>query len=616
MAERITVTLRDHGQAAISANYYSRTLIEQAHAVPGVRWEGASKSWVGYVDAIAAIRARLVHKGITVSGTEVDLTRLDNPESWRTARTPYLFATKGLRDYQVEGVRFLITRSSEGALLADGMRLGKTCQAITAARAFKQKTLIVAPSHAVGVWGRPPDCPEGPGEIAKWWPDAWAPAHLRGAPGDDTPGVVTLEGVKPDPEIEKERLMHAVCIVCSYDIVYAWVDILQAWGFATFIVDECHLTQGYESRRSGAVRALREHAARVMFLSGTPMIGRPRDLHNVIDTLCPGRLGYFFIPPRTDPKENKASFARLYCNAHQKTVGKGPEAKEVWDFNGASNLDEPDDKLTLTTEETLKARLKHLMLRRIKSEVDKELPKKTRQIIDVAIPAAKMVTVTPALFSNQGKGLRKALDLAADGKLKHVLSLVKSHVEEGEKIILFCFRRAFAEVCATSLRTKVGAGSGALIELVHGGVLPHSKRDKAFARLRAHHGPAVLCCTIDTTSTAIDLSFASVGVFGEFTWQIDELAQAEERLYAFGGAASLIQYVVARGTSDELIVRALIQKLDNFERSIGSTGDGMKASFAALADQSDEERRRQAFERLEKAMEEMHKAQPPKRRRA
>jgi hypothetical protein len=602
---------------AVGATYFSPALVEHAKAVPGIFYESATKSWRGYADAVTAVVARLSLKNITVDGRD----ELPDPESWRTARTPFLFSTSDLRDYQVEGVRFLLARSKEGALLADGMRLGKSCQSLITARAFKQKTLIVCPSHAVGVWGRAPKAVEGPGEIAKWWPDAWKPATLAdGSVREGDVGVVCLETVKPfaaqkvvrelsvksgrtkdedrklaaaRAEIESRALAldSANVIVCHYDILYAWVDVLLAWGLKTFIVDEIHVCAGYQSRRSNALKELRAGASHFIGLTGTPVTNLPKNLHNVLEMLAPGRFGYFFTGARP------GCYAKLFCDYKVVTVGKGPEQITINDFSGRSNIDEPDGKLALTQEETLQARLKFLHLRRLKKDVDPQLPQKQRQIIDVAIPARHVIAVSDRMLAAGGGELRRCLDLAADAKIKSVVSIVADHIAEGEKVICFCYRRLFSERVCDDVTRKVSGGTG--IEFVHGG-MTQKERDKRIHRVRMHEGPAVLACTIDTTSTSIDLSFASVAVVAELSWEWHELAQVEERLYKFSAETKyLIQYIIARGTGDELILRSIINKLDLSERLVGKTGDKMKEELGT--------RKEDPMKRLFAALAEMQK---------
>jgi SNF2 family DNA or RNA helicase len=607
---------------AIASSYFSPALIEHAKCVPGIRFEKQCNHmrnvWVGYPDAVNAVVARLKTQGIVVLGAD-DLPESD---SWRHSRTPFLFSTKGLRDYQVEGVRFLIARSGEGALLADGMRLGKSLQAIVAARAFKQKTLVVCPSHIVGVWGRSPDANEGPGEIAKWWPDAWKPHPETGARG-----VFCLSTVKPhaaqvtvrtltkkkkdgalaaddEQELTKARaeivarsvgLQDATVIVCHYDILYAWVDVLKAWGFKTLILDEIHIAAGWQSRRSDALKDIASFATRRIGLSGTPLTTRVRQLHNILEILAPARFGYFFTGQRP------GCYSKVFCAAFQETVGKGEFQKTVWNFQGKSNIDEPDGELTLTKEETLAFRLRYLMLRRIKKDVDRSLPVKVRQIVDVVIPPRKMIGVSTNMLVGDGKELRRSLDLAADGKLKPVVALVENHIAEDEKVLCFCYRRAFAETVADQLEKRV-AGD-ALVVCVHGG-MPRKERDAKIQSLRKHNGPGALVCTIDTTSTGIDLSFSQIEVVAELTWEPWELEQVEERIYEYGNdAKGLIQYVIARGTGDELILRGIIDVLDTGEKLGVSPGDEMKRDLGA--------RRTDGLKRLRDAMVAMQAAAPP-----
>lgn len=105
MSGRITLSrLDDSPLWAFTASYFSRALIDHSKAVPGMHFERSlgphRNAWVGRVDAVAAVRARLSAQGIRIFGDDIP-----TPDSWRTARTPYLFSTERLREYQVEGVQ-------------------------------------------------------------------------------------------------------------------------------------------------------------------------------------------------------------------------------------------------------------------------------------------------------------------------------------------------------------------------------------------------------------------------------------------------------------------------------------------------------------------------------
>lgn len=946
MSGRITLYKSGDGPLwALGSTYFSKALVAACKAIPGVIWHDPDKTWRGYADAVSAVIARLELQGIKVFGPFVEGTA----DSWRTNPTPFLFARDGLRDYQIEGVRFLIAKASEGALLADGMRLGKTAQSLTAARAFKQKTLVICPSHVVGVWARPANAVEGPGEIAKWWPDAWkAPAE-----------VVCLESIKPAKAKESEvagyveKIAHAQIVVCHYEIVYAWVDVLIAWGVSTLILDECfpaktkidtpngqksiddirpgeeisnvvgtsrveavrtrtafaecmrlvqtddgkefiatrghpfltttgwvtagslmrgdrlvlqdsmamltktdvrqdylgknllsedstevasegmfvlskdgtyrsarsmllkvlcdeiqldqvricdqstpcsrhvgvsketgtgcqeisakgpdyrsafvredekkqsyvdawckdqsnsviqdtgvfsfepkdkrgqwptgakvrehtsnsvraimgasascankktkghgvpdvlqdrrgasapedcnrsrrpqsrqpqtknvrqearrlfegprvvrvtvpkradferlglcppsdkgyvqvynlqvtghpsysvqgvivhncHILASHDSRRSKAIKRLRTVSKRCMVLTGTPVANNPAKTHNLLDIIAPGRFGYFSKGYDLQTGIFKqGAYATVFCGSHLETVGKGEGMKTVPKHDGKTNLDKPDGVLCLTQQETLSARLKFMMLRRLAKDVDKELPVKTRMIVDVQIPAKKVIRVSGGMLGKDGRELRRCLDLAADGKLKAVVELVASHVNEGESVIVGCFRRRFAEEVATGVLKKVG--EDAKVDFVHGGLTP-KERDVRIHTLRTWQGgPVCLAGTIDTIGTGIDLSFAGGIIVAEFTWDAHDLEQLEERLYKVGkGGKAWVKYVVARGTGDELVVRGVISKLDTADKIVGETRSGLKEDLA--------KRREGSLARLAAALKEMQRA--------
>ena len=70
-----------------------------------------------------------------------------------------------------------------------------------------------------------------------------------------------------------------------------------------------------------------------------------------------------------------------------------------------------------------------------------------------------------------------------------------------------------------------------------------------------------------------------------------------------------IDYIIARGTGDELVLSSVLRKLDTFEAVFGATGDGLRAAlgqekedgFAALAKRLKEQEREE--ERLWRKMQ-------------
>ena len=513
----MTIGVRHHGRGmwGITSTGYSKALHLVAKSTPGMRWSPEGSEWTGYVDAIAVCVAGLRAKNIRIE----EWDKIPEPGTKFASTIP--IKEEGLRDYQKEGVRFLVTHAREGAILADGMRLGKSAQALRAARALGGSTLVLCPGFVKGVWIR---------EAKKWWPEVVV-FVLHGT-RENTRKILDRDGEAVSPRIlvNPDR---PILYICNYQIIGAWAEQLKG-QVSTIILDEAHMLQGEKTARAQGVREVANAATNRMALTGTPMTSRPRDLWNLVDTISEGRFGKPY-----------AFYAR-YCNLHEVQIT--PE-KRVVDYNGTSNETELHDRLA------------RFMLRRTAREVSTELPLVQRQVVEVDVPKGCIVSAHMAMRDDSQ--LRRALDLAADGKLPAVIDLIESHRKDGAKVVVFTHRRAMAEAIAEAFPKEAG--------IVHGGYT-QKKRDAVI-----ESAPGILCCTMDSTGVGIDLSHYDVEVFAEMDWVPSKLAQCEARAYKLNSKKPLfIQYVVAEGSIDELIRDTVIKKLNSFEKIIGKLDDNLK----------------------------------------
>lgn len=428
-----------------------------------------------------------------------------------------------LRSYQKQGVSFLLQHGQEGCLLADAMRLGKTATALTAARSTGQDTLVVCPSYVREVWRK---------ETAKWWLDAelFFPSGLK-------PSAIPIT---------------ANVVVVHYEIFAAWADAFIAWHPANFIIDEAHFLTNESTKRSKAIRAVAAKTPVRWGLTGTPLTNRPRDLWNVVDTLSPGRFGTFF------------SYGMRYCNGHQKDIAGATWSKTVWDFDGRSN------------EEELKKRLSYFMLRRLPQDVALEIPPKTRSTIWLEGRNPRRV---PVSAPSSPAAIRAMLDHSADAKFPLVWEGVADRLAQGQKVITFCWRRRVADALS-----RAAEGDGIATAVVHGGVsLP--RRGAAIDAAKNAEGAFLLAVTIDTCSTGIDLSFADGAIFAELTYEPHELLQCEARLLNYGSPKPcFVDYFLLKGSIDEIVSESVIEKLESFEKVVGSTGEALSESLRGTAE--------------------------------
>lgn len=437
---------------------------------------------------------------------------------------PILVETSGtpLRSYQVDGVSFLL--SHPYAILADDMGIGKSIQTIYAARLVPPKNaahriLIVAPNSVKHHWYDQ--------ELPRWWGE-W----------QSMPPIILPSGLTPS------SLPETGIVILHYELLHAWRDVLTEWGPDVFIIDEAQALQNETSQRTKAARKIAKVSNYRWALTGTPIRNRPKDLFAMADVIDPGHFGEKFF-----------GFGLRYCNGHQFQVEKQGIVYQHWDFKGSSH------------EEELKERLSHFMLRRLKSDVALELPPKTRETVWLDYnPKAKFASSSSLLLNRAA--LRAALDKAADAKLDEVISLVESHASEGQTNVVFCYRRATAEAIFTHARSsKIDA------VLIHGGV-PVLRRAKAIEESRQWPQGGLIVCTIDTASVGIELSHATICTFAELTYDPTELLQAESRLHRSGQLNPVyIEYVIQKGSIDELVAANIVAKLSVLEGVVGKSED-------------------------------------------
>lgn len=654
---------------ALADTHFNETLRDVCRRVPGMRWDGAERAWLGYPDAIA-VAAKLL-QAEAESGTYP--ATIQNPKDIPTppsAKTPngLLVASKGLRDYQNEDIAILIQTVTSGAICAWEMSLGKSLAALTVARAFKGTTLILCPSHARSVWGDDKDT----SEVYKWWREAFPPLMLEGVRGgswyvklrgneelltrthqgvwlqaekdinlgaspgqcakcrkltpemckkhakmlDDLPWRATRWTPQADfafPSLKEAEACVATLwpnetrsniaklvefipgtlfdpdsanapkvVVCHYDILYAWAPHL-AGIVRTFIADEAHKLTNAKARWTQAAKSIARLADQKLALTGTPMTNYPKNLWALVDVLSEGRFGE---NPFNGIDWGNGYYAR-YCGAAKEQVPdpkNGPKATQnVWKYDGRSNEDE------------LHERLRFFMVQRTKEGVHFELPPLTRQVVNLKVQKRYSISPQTAIVNGKlsDKLIRKALDLAADGKLPEIVEMVADAVEQGNKVVVFCYRHVVSEHLTTELVSR-----GIDANFIHGGV-PYPKR---IDRIKSQ--PAVLCAGIDVSSTAINLSYASMAFFAELTYKPHDLLQAEARLHRSGQRNPVfVRYCIGEGTADQLIAQSVIRKLDTFEKVVGKVGGGLKEDLrGGKPNETEEEREEAALAELYKAL--------------
>ncbi len=172
-----------------------------------------------------------------------------------------------LRDYQVEGFRWLCRLShwGAGACLADDMGLGKTLQAIAMLlrRAADGPALVIAPMSVCFNWEA---------ELRRFAPTL----NPRIFGGGDRNAFIAELGPRD-------------VVITSYGLLHTEIERLQSVQWHTAILDEAQAIKNTFTKRSQAAMSLKANFR--LILTGTPIENRLGELWNLFQFINPGLLG-------------------------------------------------------------------------------------------------------------------------------------------------------------------------------------------------------------------------------------------------------------------------------------------------------------------------------------
>jgi SWI/SNF-related matrix-associated actin-dependent regulator 1 of chromatin subfamily A len=412
-------------------------------------------------------------------------------------------------EYQKAGIEFLA--SHPAALLADDPGLGKTIQVcgLLNLRPEIRSVLIVCLASVKYVWAR---------ELARWL--------------IDKSRTVAIAGVTLDASAE--------ILVCNYDLLRKFDAILKGRRYDLLVLDEAHYIKTPTAQRTKSCKLLGVLATRKVLLSGTPVMNRPAELWSLLNFLDAKAWGPFF------------PFAMRYCDARRGQFG--------WDFTGASNLGELNERL----------RVSGTMLRRRKVDVLPQLPQVTRQVVPLPVDMTPVLEeLTERLAELMGfdpdnppfeiDPVRIPFELIAvirretgTAKIKAALAFIADETEGLDKVVVYAHHQDVLKALHEALTPSV---------LVTGQT-PAKARAQAVDRFQEPQGPKYFVASITAMGVGVTLTAASRVIFVEQSWTPAELEQAECRLHRIGQAnAVLSQYLVVRDSIDEKILSAVVSKM-------------------------------------------------------
>lgn len=395
-------------------------------------------------------------------------------------------------------------------------------------------------------------------------------------------------------------------------------------GWRTVIFDESHYVKETGAQRTTVALKLARDIPHAMCLTGTPVLNRPKDLWSQTQIVDPNLFPSFF------------SYGKEFCGAFQKPIatykclackgsgiqmddlgakprpansnancegckacgGEGKIVKKAWVFTGVSNI----DKLEKTLRSTI-------MIRRMKEQVQKELPKKTRIMKPFVIDeknerAYRKGTLAPierlaklkkerdewkafletmteddrkkfiaahaekATRAHRLSGLilddiekikQEAVDCRFDESLSFILD---AHEQEG-KILVFASHHSTVDRLLAALGSE-GIRVAAIDGRVDAGKRVEIKRAFQEGDLE------ILICGIRAAAEGLTLTAAHIVIMMEMDWHPGIHAQAEDRVHRIGQSMPVtIYYLLAMGTVEEKIAKMVDAKREMMNAIMG-----------------------------------------------
>lgn len=460
--------------------------------------------------------------------------------------------TAELRPYQKDGFDFLahLVQIRLGGILADDMGLGKTLQTLTWLAWLKERhrkdpkpSLVICPASVLHNWRR---------EAERFTPSI---------------KVLVLESGAARHNLRARIPQHDL-IVTNYALLRRDLEELQKFAFRTVILDEAQFIKNPGAQVTQSVKQLKcEHK---LALTGTPLENRLLDLWSIVDFIQPGYLG------------SQEQFLETY------------EPKGGDDAESAQRI----------ARKRLSAKLRPLLLRRLKKHVAKDLPDRIEQRRDCPLGDEQRKLYLAELrrsreqimqaVAEQGLNKSKMHVLAAltrlrqvcchpqlvgndspSGKTETLFELLDSLVAEGQKVLVFSqfvqmLQLLEKECHARNIKTHLLTGQT-------------KDRQEVVNTFQADTGASVFLLSLRAAGTGLNLTTASYVVLYDPWWNPAVEAQAIDRSHRIGQTQTVNAYrLIAPGTVEEKIWELQQSKAQTIADVLGEEGFARSLSKADL----------------------------------
>lgn len=429
---------------------------------------------------------------------------------------------KTLRDYQRVGFQWLKTLSyyGMGGILADDMGLGKTLQVL--ALLYSERTepkqapsLVVAPTSLIYNWEA---------EVQKFVPD------LR---------TLVIAGNKEERLEKMKTIPEADLVITSYPLIRRDQGEYDAHTFRYCFIDEAQHIKNPVSQGAKAVKSI---LAKYRFaLTGTPMENSLTELWSIFDFVMPG---YLFT---------HAKFMQRYERPIVKDRDEDAAAelaRQIQPFilrrlktDVLKELPEKIENKVIAelTEEQKKVYLAYLS--RVRSEITDELNQSGFQRSQIKIIAAltrlRQICCHPGMFLEEYTG--------DSGKLQLLEEIITEALDGGHRVLLFS---QFTTMLAIIRRRLESMQVNAFYLDGNTETLERGRLVKEFNAGQGY----VFLISLKAGGTGLNLTGADTVIHYDPWWNPAVEDQASDRAYRIGQKKVVhVMRLIAKGTIEEKI---------------------------------------------------------------
>jgi superfamily II DNA or RNA helicase len=446
-----------------------------------------------------------------------------------------------MRPYQKDGFNYLchLARMKLGGVLADDMGLGKTLQTLAWLAWLKERqgrnskpALVICPASVLHNWRR---------EANRFTPNM---------------KVLVLESGAARHNLRKQIPQHDL-IVTNYALLRRDLEELQKFAFCAVILDEAQFIKNPGAQVTQSVKQLK--AEYRLALTGTPLENRLLDLWSIVDFIQPNYLG------------TQDQFVETY-------EPRGENA----------------DSAQRIARKRLSAKLRPLLLRRLKRHVAKDLPDRIEQRRDCQLGEEQRKLYLAELrrsreqvmktVAEKGIGRSKIHVLAAltrlrqicchpklvgndapSGKTETLFELLDSLVAEGQKVLVFSQFVQMLELLEQECHQL-----GIPTYLLTGQT---KDRQEVVSSFQNDPNASVFLLSLRAAGTGLNLTTASYVVLYDPWWNPAVEAQAIDRSHRIGQTQTVNAYrLISPGTVEEKIWELQQSKAQTISDVLGEEG--------------------------------------------